>query len=169
MDIFLDGIRITNYQMKTFVQQDEINVLDSFDIAFNDVEVELPIEWFDFLRKNISSFIEIKDGNKVLFLGEVYQKQIDYNKNKLRISSFPYIKNLAYKQREYNQTVYGNAIVLLNEILKNEIDSRYTLQDFVGLQAIFSDFLIALNTDGDTDNLMSIVLTLCEFLNISLY
>lgn len=171
--VFLTDTNITNFQKEPYERNEELNVIDTFDFAFDKVTASAPLEFFKFLNNRAQNTLKIKNkqGNTI-YIGKVSGvksgMEINFANKSLFIESYPLIEDISTDFAIYNIAA-TNPIKIIKQLLDASVDAAYTVSKIHGLATVLSGISISVDTDGEEENTKSIIQSICEAFNIGVY
>lgn len=171
--VFLTDTNITNFQKEPYERNEELNVIDTFDFAFDKVTASAPLEFFKFLNNRAQNTLKIKNkSGNTIYIGKVSGvksgMEINFANKSLFIESYPLIEDISTDFAIYNIAA-TNPIKIIKQLLDASVDAAYTVSKIHGLATVLSGISIAVNTDGEEENTKSIIQSICEAFNVGVY
>lgn len=171
--VFLTDTDITNFQKEPYERNEELNVIDTFDFAFDKVTASAPLEFFKFLNNRAQNTLKIKNkSGNTIYIGKVSGvksgMEINFANKSLFIESYPLIEDISTDFAIYNIAA-TNPIKIIKQLLDASVDAAYTVSKIHGLATVLSGISIAVSTDGEEENTKSIIQSICEAFNVGIY
>lgn len=171
--VFLTDTDITNFQKEPYERNEELNVIDTFDFAFDKVTASAPLEFFKFLNNRAQNTLKIKNkSGNTIYIGKVSGvksgMEINFANKSLFIESYPLIEDISTDFAIYNIAA-TNPIKIIKQLLDASVDAAYTVSKIHGLATVLSGISISVDTDGEEENTKSIIQSICEAFNIGVY
>lgn len=171
--VFLTDTNITNFQKEPYERNEELNVIDTFDFAFDKVTASAPLEFFKFLNNRAQNTLKIKNkSGNTIYIGKVSGvksgMEINFANKSLFIESYPLIEDISTDFAIYNIAA-TNPIKIIKQLLDASVDASYTVSKIHGLATVLSGISISVDTDGEEENTKSIIQSICEAFNVGVY
>ena len=171
--ILLTDSDITQYQTKPYERNEELNVIDTFDFAFDTVSASAPLEFFKFLNTRAGNTLKVKDkAGIVIYAGNVSgvksTTELDFASKIINIESSPLIEDIGTQFGIYDIAA-TNPVKVIKQLLDDSVSTPYSVAKLYGLASLLPNINISVDTDSEEDNIKSIIQSICEYFNIGVY
>ena len=171
--ILLTDSDITNYQTEPYEREEQLNVIDTFDFAFDTVSASAPIEFFKFLNTRANNTLKVKDkAGIVIYAGNVSgvksNTELDFASKIMNIESSPLIESVSTSFAAYDIAA-TSPVKVIKQLLDAAVSLPYSVAKLYGLASLLPGINISVDTDGEDDNTKSIIQSICEYFNIGVY
>ncbi|HPI04043.1 MAG TPA: IPT/TIG domain-containing protein, partial [Candidatus Goldiibacteriota bacterium] len=171
--ILLTDSDITGYQTKPYEREEQLNVIDTFDFAFDTVSASAPLEFFKFLNTRANNTLKVKDkAGIVIYAGNVSgvksNTELDFASKVINIESSPLIESVSTSFAAYDIAA-TSPVKVVKQLLDAAVSLPYSVAKLYGLASLLPGINISVDTDGEEDNTKSIIQSICEYFNIGVY
>lgn len=167
--IVLNGYDLSNFQLKKFIKKDELNIITKYDFSFDEADIDVPFETRELLRQNVVDAIDIFENGVHIYTGYLESKVLDFATKIMSIKSVPFLDLFSKLERSYAQTTAVNVMKQLYDILFVELPEQYELEEMFRKATALEGLDFIIDTDGDTTNVMKLLLDICEWFDVALY
>ena len=166
--VTLNGLDITLAQKRPFIQTDELNIIEKYDIGFSSVTADCPLELINAVNFNIENVIKVLKGDKCIYIGNLESADFLFTKKSLALNSSPFVSYLAKKEGIFDEGAKNPTAHIYN-LLTDYKNQYYSVEKFTALKALINDINVSIDTNAAYKNIMQLILALCELSHIGLY
>lgn len=162
----LNNRPVNKHSFKSFVESQELNIIDNYDYAFDGVDIEIPLPFVEHFNGG-DELAVFHNGIKI-YKGYVSAQRFSHRENKVYVSSLPYTDQLSKRTDTFNLSVQ-NPVSLLSYLFTTYLPSEYTVGNIIAQSNNLSGISVTLNTDVATENVKALINNICETFDIGVY
>jgi len=165
-EIKIKGRPITADQEKKFSENNELNIIDGYDFAFDSVDTEMPLEFRDkFLG---GDKLEVFKNNIKVYKGYISDRTLDFERGRLEVKSLPMTDYMNKYTAAFDLSA-DNPVKLINYFFNVYLPAEYRVGNIIAQSNKLSGINVALDTDGALENVKALIGELAEAFDIGIY
>lgn len=168
--VYLNNTEITSFQLANFKARELVNFIDNYDFALDDIDIDIPIKFFNTIAYGTKNTIKIIDRyDNIIFYGEPYNPKYSWKNRRIKLTCAASISLFSKIDNTFTDIVATNGVrQLFNMLSDDNTPFPYTVINFSGLSSEL-DIAFFLNTNADTTTRASVLNQIFELLGVGLW
>jgi hypothetical protein len=165
-EIKVNNLDITDFGANKYTENNELNIIDGYDFAFDGVDAEMPLEF----RENIQSraTLEIFRNDTKVYKGYLSERTFDFKRKRLEVKSLP-MTDFLNKYVAAFDLALNNPAQHIKYFFETYLPEEYLVGNIISQSNVLAGINVSLDTDVDTANVKALIDELCESYDIGIY
>ena len=164
---------VTNFQLNRFTQQEEMNVLDRYDLSLTNIAITCPFSVGNIFLTGFNDVITITKNNLNYYKGWISGKRDNYLNRQYYLDVTSFLSLLSKRTAIYNLSVADpitQIIAMLTPELPTTLKEQYTISPKSGFLSLqYTNMPFSVNSNGNEVNIINTIIDICKLFDIGIF